>query len=148
MLSSYRNSLYHSSLLDGGTQGIPHKHWLLLRSAVMKAYARKNKPTDRPGRRSKRLKFRTAPPPPPAPSAPPSPPAAAPPSVNLYYEAAWTDSWSHRRCLHEHRTLSEAAKCAMPHGCGWYVFAVEDSEPRQLSDEEDKIVNRLRFGKS
>ncbi len=27
--------------------------------------------------------------------------------LNLHYEAAWTDSWTHRRCLHEHRTLIE-----------------------------------------
>jgi uncharacterized protein DUF4411 len=48
-------------------------------------------------------------------------------SLNPHYEAAWTESWSHRRCLHEHPTLTEAAKCATPHGAGWYVFAVESS---------------------
>src|SRR5712692_3091160 len=66
--------------------------------------------------------------------------------LNLHYEAAWTDSWSHRRCLHEHQTLIEAAKCAMPRGAGWYVFAVEGDTPRQLSETEDRIVNVFRFG--
>ena len=66
--------------------------------------------------------------------------------LNLHYEAAWTDSWSHRRCLHEHRTLIEAAKCAMPRGAGWYVFAVDGDTPRQLSEMEDRIVNEFRFG--
>ena len=67
-------------------------------------------------------------------------------SLNLHFEAAWTDSWSHRRCLHEHQTLLEAAKCAMPHGAGWYVFAVEAGTPRQLTDAEDGVVNEFRFG--
>ena len=40
-------------------------------------------------------------------------------SLNRHYEAAWTDSWCHRRCLHTHKTLIEASKCAMPHGAGW-----------------------------
>jgi hypothetical protein len=34
----------------------------------------------------------------------------------------------------------------MPTGAGWYVFAVEDEEPRALRDDEDEIVNRFRFG--
>ena len=72
----------------------------------------------------------------------PQPPEAQ----NAYYEAGWTDSWSHRRCLHEHRTLLEAAACASPHGAGWYVFAVEDGSPRQLKPSEDRIVNEYRFG--
>lgn len=66
--------------------------------------------------------------------------------LNQHYEAAWTDSWSHRRCLHAHGTLIEAAKCAMPHGAGWYVFAVENGNPRELSDAEDKVMNEFRFG--
>jgi hypothetical protein len=33
----------------------------------------------------------------------------------------------------------------MPHGAGWYVFVVEYGSPRQLSDEEDQIVNQFRF---
>jgi hypothetical protein len=40
--------------------------------------------------------------------------------------------------MHKHRTLIEAAQCAMPHACGWYVFAVENDEGRQLSEEEDE----------
>jgi hypothetical protein len=68
--------------------------------------------------------------------------------LNLYYEAAWTESWSHRRCMHQHKTLIDAAKCAMPNGAGWYVFAVECGTPRQLSDAEDEAVNKVRFGDS
>ena len=67
-------------------------------------------------------------------------------SLNLHFEAGWTESWSHRRCLHEHPTLIEAAKCAMPQGAGWYVFAVEGDAPRQLTDAEDSVVNEFRFG--
>jgi hypothetical protein len=74
----------------------------------------------------------------------PQPPAPQGPH-NAYYEAGWTDSWSHRHCLHEHRTLLEAAACAAPHGAGWYVFAVEDGNPRQLKAAEDEIVNEFRF---
>jgi|SRR5580692_4382013 hypothetical protein len=103
----------------------------------MRAYARKHKPADRIIKKSKRqlLKSLTVPPPP-----------APPPSANTHFEAAWTDSWSHRRCLHEHKTLWEAIKCAMPRGCGWYVFAVEDGKPRELRDAEDEVVNCYRFG--
>jgi len=68
--------------------------------------------------------------------------------LNLHYEAAWTDSWSHRRCLHDHQTLVEAARCAMPHGAGWYVFAVEGDAPRQLSEMEDRVVDEFRFSRS
>ena len=67
--------------------------------------------------------------------------------LNLYYEAAWTDSWTHRRCLHEHRTLIEAARCAMPHGAGWYAFTIESDTPRQLNGTEDRIVDEFRFGR-
>jgi hypothetical protein len=67
-------------------------------------------------------------------------------SMNVHYEAGWTDSWSHRRCLHEHPSLIDAAKCAMPNGPAWYVFAVEGDTPRQLSETEDRIVNEFRFG--
>jgi hypothetical protein len=67
-------------------------------------------------------------------------------NLDLHYEAAWTDSWSHRRCRHRHHTLLEAAKCAMPNGAGWYVFAVDARGPRQLTDAEDAIVNEFRFG--
>jgi hypothetical protein len=74
----------------------------------------------------------------------PQPPAPQDPH-NAYYEAGWTDSWSHRHCFHEHRTLLDAAACAAPHGAGWYVFAVEDGSPRQLKAAEDEIVNEFRF---
>jgi hypothetical protein len=67
-------------------------------------------------------------------------------NLDLHYEAAWTDSWSHRRCRHQHQTLLEAAKCARPNGAGWYVFAVDARGPRQLTDAEDAIVNEFRFG--
>src|SRR5713101_4130761 len=66
--------------------------------------------------------------------------------LNRHYEAAWTDSWSHRRCLHTHSNLIDAAKCAMPTGAGWYVFAVECGTPRELNDEEEETVNKFRFG--
>jgi len=66
-------------------------------------------------------------------------------SLNLHYEAAWTESWSHRRCMHQHGTLIEAANCAMPHGARWYVFAVECGTPRELGDEEEEAVDRFRF---
>jgi hypothetical protein len=32
--------------------------------------------------------------------------------LNPHYEAGWTDSWSHRRCMHQHHTLIDAANCA------------------------------------
>lgn len=67
-------------------------------------------------------------------------------SLNLCYEAAWTESWSHRRCMHQHRTLIEAANCAMPQGAGWYVFAVECGAPRELDSAEEDVVNKFRFG--
>jgi hypothetical protein len=65
--------------------------------------------------------------------------------LNLYYEAGWTDSFCHRRCLHEHPTLIDAATCAAPHGAGWYVFAVESGSPRQLLGDEEDVVNKFRF---
>ena len=68
--------------------------------------------------------------------------------LNLHYEAAWTDSWSHRRCMHDHEDLIDAAECAMPHGCGWYVLAVETEGPRQLTDAEEQIVDAFRFGQT
>jgi len=104
----------------------------------MRAWARKrsDRPTKRRIPKRKRI-TRTAPPPP-----PPSPPL----NPKIHYEAGWTDSWTHRRCMHEHKTLLEAAKCAMPTGAGWYVFAIEDDEPRELREAEEEIVNRLRFG--
>jgi hypothetical protein len=108
----------------------------------MKAWSRKR--SDRPAKKripERKRSTRTAPPPPPAP--PPSPPA----NPNIHYEAGWTDSWSHRRCLHRHRTLLEAAECAMPTGAGWYVFAVEDGRARELREAEEKIVNHYRFGR-
>jgi hypothetical protein len=68
-------------------------------------------------------------------------------ALNLHYEAAWTESWSHRRCLHEHKSLLEAANCAMPTGAGWYVVAVEFGSPRELRADEDEAVNAFRFNK-
>jgi hypothetical protein len=66
--------------------------------------------------------------------------------LNIHYEAAWSDTGHDRHCMHEHQTLIEAAMCAMPNGPGWYVFAVDDYGPRQLSEKEDRILNELRFG--
>ena len=62
----------------------------------------------------------------------------------LHYEGAWTDSWAHRRCFHNHRTLLEAAECARPEGPSWYVFAVENGKPRELSDVEESKLQDLR----
>jgi len=64
--------------------------------------------------------------------------------LNLYYEAGWTDSFCHRRCMHEHQTLIEAAQCAEPNGAGWYVLAVEKGTPRQLLGDEEEVVERFR----
>jgi hypothetical protein len=61
-----------------------------------------------------------------------------------HFEAGWTDSWSHRRCMHKHKTLAEAAQCSLPEGAGAYVFAVELGEPRELLPAEDAIVDRFR----
>lgn len=33
----------------------------------------------------------------------------------------------------------------MPTGAGWYVFAVEIGEPRELRSVKDEIVGRYRF---
>jgi hypothetical protein len=69
-------------------------------------------------------------------------------TLNLYYEAGWTDGgFCHRRCFHEHPTLIEAAECGMPHGAGWYVLAVENGKPRQLLGDEEEIVDKFRFSK-
>lgn len=63
---------------------------------------------------------------------------------DIHYEAAWTDSWIDCRCHHKHLTLIDAAKCGMPQP-GFYVLAVDGGSPRELSTEEDEIVNRFRF---
>lgn len=81
------------------------------------------------------------------PTVPPStPPPPIDPNIRVHFEAMWNDSWSCRRCMHAHQTLLEAAKCAMPHGCGWYVIAVENDKPRELNEAENEAVNRFRFG--
>jgi hypothetical protein len=69
-------------------------------------------------------------------------------ALNTHYEAAWTHSWIHQRCGHAHRTLIDAAKCAMPQGAGWYVVAVEFDKPRELNEAEERAVNQFRFGRS
>jgi len=68
--------------------------------------------------------------------------------LNLYYEAGWTDSFCHRRCMHEDSTLIEAAECGTPRGAGWYVLAVENGTARQLLGDEEDIVNKFRFQRS
>jgi|SRR6516165_60482 hypothetical protein len=104
----------------------------------MRAWTLAHRRSNAPSKRKKRKWFtRTAPPPP-----PPSPPR----KPDIHFEAGWTDSWGHRRCMHEHESLIEAAKCGSQHGCGWYVFAVEKGEARPLSIPEDEIVNPFRFG--
>jgi hypothetical protein len=63
---------------------------------------------------------------------------------SVHYEAGWTDSWVHRRCFHKHPTLIDAAECGMPQP-GFYVLAVEAGSPRELTSQEDEVVNRFRF---
>jgi hypothetical protein len=67
-------------------------------------------------------------------------------ALNRHYEGAWTHSWIHQRCGHQHPRLIDAAKCAMPEGAGWYVVAVELDTPRELTEAEERIVNEFRFG--
>jgi hypothetical protein len=64
----------------------------------------------------------------------------------IHYEAAWSDSRAYTRCFHEHRTLIEAAKCGMPQP-GFYVLAMEQGKERQLTTDEDAVVNAFRFAK-
>ena len=106
----------------------------------MRAQARRHEDFPANKRRSKRKLIRTAEPPPPPPPAPPANP-------NTHYEAAWTERGGRLlvHCDHNHGTLIEAAQCAEPTGCGWYVIGVQDGEARQLTDEEDEIVNGFRF---
>jgi hypothetical protein len=68
--------------------------------------------------------------------------------ARTHYEAGWTDSWSHRRCFHKHRTPSAAAKCAEPYGAYGYAFAVEGGEGRELKATEENVVRAIRFGKA
>lgn len=69
------------------------------------------------------------------------------PALNdIHYEAAWTDSWVYCRCFHNHPTLIEAAKCGMPQP-GFYVLAIEQGKERELTADEDEVVNDFRFDK-
>ena len=68
--------------------------------------------------------------------------------THTHYEAGWTDSWSHRRCLHKHRKLEAAAKCAAQYGAVGYVFAVEGGVGRELRAAEENVVRAIRFGKA
>jgi hypothetical protein len=61
------------------------------------------------------------------------------------YEAAWSDSSCYCRCFHTHPTLIEAAKCGASHP-GFYVIAIETGETRELTEDENKIVDGFRFG--
>ena len=63
----------------------------------------------------------------------------------IRYEAGWTESWIHQRCDHAHKTLLEAAKCAIPNGAGWYVLAVEGGTPRELNQQENNLVDACRL---
>lgn len=64
--------------------------------------------------------------------------------LDLFYEGAWTESWTHRRCQHQHQTLVEAAECALPEGPAWYVFAVENGQARQLTETEERRLQEFR----
>ena len=63
---------------------------------------------------------------------------------NLHFEGAWTEGWTHRRCLHQHRTLKEAAECVSRQGPAWYVFAIQDGKPRQLTATEERSLQEFR----
>jgi hypothetical protein len=65
--------------------------------------------------------------------------------VPPHYEAAWSDSSCHCRCFHTHPTLIQAAQCGASHP-GFYVIAIESGETRELTTDEDKIVDAFRFG--
>jgi hypothetical protein len=64
-----------------------------------------------------------------------------------YIADCWTDSFVHYRCWHQHKTLIEAAKCALAQrATGWYCIAVELDSPRELTEAEDAEVKAFRFG--
>jgi hypothetical protein len=65
--------------------------------------------------------------------------------LNLHYEAAWTDGGRHHRCLHQHRSPADAARCAMSRSAGWHVLAVEVGTARELTEAEARMVNEFRF---
>ncbi len=64
----------------------------------------------------------------------------------VHYEAAWTDSWAYCQCFHPHQTIIEAAQCGLKQP-GFYVVAVEAGVSRELTAEEDKIVDAVRYSK-
>ena len=64
---------------------------------------------------------------------------------NVKYDAAWTDSHCYCRCFHGHPTLIEAAKCGLSKP-GFYVVALERNLSRELTPDEDKVVDAIRFG--
>jgi hypothetical protein len=66
--------------------------------------------------------------------------------VPIHFESAWSDSSCYCRCFHTHSTLIEAAKCGAPHP-GFYVVAIESGETRELTADEDKVVDAFRFDK-
>jgi hypothetical protein len=66
--------------------------------------------------------------------------------VPVYYEAAWTDSWAYCQCFHSHQTIMDAARCG-PKQRGFYLVAVEAGVSRELTADEDKIVDAVRFDK-
>jgi hypothetical protein len=66
--------------------------------------------------------------------------------VPVHYEAAWTDSWAYCQCFHSRQTIMEAAKCGLTRP-GFYVVAVEAGVSRELTADEDKIVDTVRFDK-
>jgi hypothetical protein len=65
---------------------------------------------------------------------------------DVHYEAAWGDSRVTCRCFHRHQTLIDAARCGLRHP-GFCVLAVEQGEARELTTDEDKVVNDFRFAK-
>jgi hypothetical protein len=67
-------------------------------------------------------------------------------SLNRHYEVWWSDSGWLSSCQHRHDGLRDAVTCGMAQRAGWYLVAVEFDTPRELTAEENKIVDTFRFG--
>jgi hypothetical protein len=56
--------------------------------------------------------------------------------ASLYYFAAYTDSGCLCGCDHEHATVISGVACISV--AGGYVVAVEDGQPRELNNSEER----------
>ena len=66
-------------------------------------------------------------------------------SLNRHYEVWWSDSGSQYSCQHAHSRLRDAAQCGVTKRTSWYVVAVEYKISRELTKEEEQVVNDFRF---